>query len=165
MYTVKHTIQPVYDADSRVLILGSIPSPKSREAGFFYSHPQNRFWKVISSVLDCPLPTTVEEKRMMLLENRIALWDVVAMCDIEKASDASITNVTVNDIASLIPKTRISVVFTNGSKATELYRRYSERTVGIPTIALPSTSPANAVFSLERLVREYSVIIKYLGDE
>ena len=163
MQTLKHGIPPVYNNNSRILILGSFPSPKSRETGFFYGHPRNRFWHVLSAVLGCEIPLTIDDKKSMLLENNIALWDVIAECDIENASDSSITNVIPNDISSLVHGTRITAVFTTGAKATELYRKYSQNDAGIPAISLPSTSPANAAFSLERFVSEYSVIKKHLG--
>lgn len=154
-----HEIDPVYDAGSRILILGSFPSVKSREQKFFYGHPQNRFWKVIASVTGSPVPVTVEEKKEMLLGNHIALWDVIQSCDIEGSSDASIKNVVPNPISDIIAKTQIRTIYGNGAKACALYDKYVSPSTGIPIHRLPSTSPANAAYSFERLSEEWAVII------
>lgn len=152
---VQHTFPPVYDGNSRILILGSLPSVKSREQNFYYGHKQNRFWKVIAEVLGSSVPETIEEKRKLLLANGIALWDVIAECDIVGSSDSSIRNVTVNDIAGLLQKTKIEKVAANGGKAKQLYDKYLYQETGREIIAMPSTSPANAAWSLERLVEAY----------
>lgn len=151
----KHTIKPVYDENSRILILGSFPSVKSREAKFFYGHKQNRFWKVISAVMGCECPNTVEEKKAMLLKNNIAVWDVIKSCDIDGSSDSSIRNVTPNDITEILLNTQVKRIFTNGNTAYALFKRYNP---DLDVYKLPSTSPANAAFSLERLINEWQII-------
>lgn len=153
-----HPVPPVWDAHCETLILGSFPSVKSREAGFFYGHPQNRFWRVLSRVLDCPLPTTIPEKREMLLTHHIALWDVIAECDIVGSSDSSIRNARPNDIGSLIRGSRISLVFVNGATAEKLYNAYLFPILRLRAVRLPSTSPANAAWNIERLTDAWRVI-------
>ena len=153
-----HPIAPVYDARSRILILGSFPSVKSREAMFFYSHPRNRFWKVLAAVLECPVPTTVEEKRRLLLDNGIALWDVIASCEITGSADSSIRNVVPNDLRPILEQADIKTIFVNGKNAEKYFRMYQEPALGRPAVCLPSTSPANASWSLERLTQAWRVI-------
>lgn len=153
-----HAIPPVYDQRSAVLILGSFPSVRSREQGFFYGHPQNRFWKVIAGVFGEAVPSTIEQKKELLLRHGIALWDVVASCDIHGSSDASMRNVVANDIASLLEHTSIKAIFVNGTTAAKYYDRLILPTVGRQAIVLPSTSPANATWSMERLVEAWSII-------
>ena len=148
---VCHTFQPVYDERSKILILGSLPSVKSREQGFYYGHPQNRFWRVLAEVLSCRKPETIEEKKKMLLEHHIALWDVIESCDIIGSSDSSIKNVVPADIESILLRTKIGRIFANGKKAESLYQKYIFPKTKVPVTALPSTSPANAAFSLEKL--------------
>ncbi|MGI6180559.1 MAG: DNA-deoxyinosine glycosylase [Agathobaculum sp.] len=157
--TITHNIPPLYDAQSRVLLLGSLPSPKSREAKFFYGHPQNRFWPVLAAVLQEDLPQTVAQKRDMCLRHHIALWDVIARCDIAGASDASIRNAVPNDIGRLLRESRIERIFATGGKAAELYRRLVEPVTRVPVIQLPSTSPANAAWTLDRLISAYRMIL------
>ena len=161
-----HPIPPVYSTapknPSRILILGSFPSVKSRETAFFYGHPQNRFWRVMAAVLHEPFPITVEEKITLLTAHGIALWDVIAACDITGSSDSTITNVTPTNLFPILAGGTVRAVFTNGTTATRLYKRYQEPTTGIPSICLPSTSPANAARSLEQLVEAWSVIRDYL---
>lgn len=152
---IVHEIEPVFDERSRVLLLGTMPSPKSREAGFFYGHPHNRFWRVLAALFDEPAPRTVADKRDMLLRRRIALWDVLESCDIEGASDASIRNARPNDLARILDAAPIAAVFATGTKAGELYRKLCEPALGMPCITLPSTSPANAKMRLDDLVRAY----------
>ena len=159
-----HPIPPVYDARSKILILGSFPSVASREVGFFYGHKQNRFWKVLASLINAPLPETVAEKKALLTENGIALWDVIASCDIVGSADSSIKNAVANDISDIL-KCGVSAVFTNGKTASALYRKYIYPKVGVADVCLPSTSPANAVFSLQKLIGEWSVIKQYLSEE
>lgn len=156
-----HPISPVFDEKSRILILGSFPSVKSRESAFFYGHPQNRFWRVIAALFGAPLPATVEEKRELLLKNRIAVWDVIASCDIEGSADSSIKNVMPNDLGAILERANIQAIFVNGKTAEKYYKKYIERTIGRPAIYLPSTSPANAAVSLEKLMRQWSVIRDY----
>ncbi len=146
-----HSIPPVYDAESKILILGSFPSVKSREQGFFYAHPQNRFWAVLSTIFGENQPVSVEDKKKFLLRNHIALWDVISSCDIIGSSDSSIKNVEPNDISALLGNSAVGRIFTNGKKADSLYCKYIQPTVGIPSVCLPSTSPANAVFTLDKL--------------
>lgn len=153
-----HPIPPVWNRESRVLVLGSFPSVKSRETGFFYGHSQNRFWRVLAAVFDSPLPGTIEEKKRLLLENKIALWDVIASCEISGSSDSSIRNVKPNDILPIIRESRISAVFANGNTAERLYEKYVFPSVKIRAAVLPSTSPANARFTLEMLIESWSVI-------
>ncbi|PWG59534.1 DNA-deoxyinosine glycosylase [Bifidobacterium catulorum] len=158
---VEHGFGPVWDTDSRVLVLGSMPSPKSREAAFYYMHPRNRFWPVMAALFDEPVPdATAEARRDFALRHRIALWDVIASCDIEGASDSSIRNAVPNDLAPIIRASRIGRVFTTGGKAAQLYRRLcapvlADAGFDTPMTPLPSTSPANARMSLARLVEAY----------
>ncbi len=156
--TLFHPILPVWDARSRVLILGSFPSAKSRAAQFFYGNPQNRFWRVLAAVLACPPPETTTEKKALLLAHGVALWDVIASCEITGSSDASIKNVTANDISVILENAPIERIFVNGGTAAKMYARYTEKAVGRPAVCLPSTSPANAAWSLERLIKAWSVI-------
>ena len=150
-----HTIEPVYDENSRILILGSFPSVKSREANFFYGHPQNRFWRVVSAVMGEECPKTIAEKKEFLLRNHIAVWDVIASCDIEGSSDSSIKNVTPNDLSKIYVKSEIKKIFTNGNTAYKLFLKYNN---GKNAVKLPSTSPANAAFTLERLIESWSIL-------
>lgn len=159
---ITHPIAPVYDENSRILILGSFPSVKSREQQFFYGHRQNRFWKVVAQILECPVPETVSEKRTMLLQYHIAVWDVIASCIITGSSDASIREVQPNDLSDILDKADIQAIYANGAKACELYQKYIYPLNGIPAHKLPSTSPANAGYSLERLTEEWKVIKEFL---
>ncbi|MCI7108081.1 MAG: DNA-deoxyinosine glycosylase [Agathobacter sp.] len=159
---MKHTIDPVYDENSKVLILGSFPSVKSREQQFFYGHKQNRFWRVMAQVLDCPVPQDIPQKRSMLLEHHVAVWDVIASCEITGSSDASIRDVEPNDLSRILSCADITAIFTNGGKAHELYQRYIYPINGRQAHKLPSTSPANAGYSLERLVEAWIEIRIYL---
>lgn len=162
MENVKHEIPPIYDKNSKILVLGSFPSVKSRESQFFYHHPQNRFWKVLSSVIGVDTPTSIEEKKKFLLDNNIALWDVIDSCDIEGSSDSSIKNVVTNDLDKIIENCNIKQIFCNGGKSYELYRKYCEKDTNLKAIKLPSTSPANARFSLEKLIAEWNIILNYI---
>lgn len=158
-----HTIEPVYDVHSKILILGTMPSPKSRENSFYYTHPQNRFWRVLSDVLGEELPQNNEERKSLLKTHDIALWDVLKSCEIKGADDSSIKNPEVNDINLILDSSHIRAVFTTGSKATSLYKRLCEPKTAVPSIYLPSTSPANCRhYSYERLLEGYKVILKYL---
>ena len=155
-----HTFEPVFDAESRILILGSFPSVKSRENQFFYGHPQNRFWKVMANVLEWPMPATIEEKKEMLLANHVAVWDVIASCSIQGSSDTSIKDVVVNDFSRILDHSRVERIYVNGGKAYELYVRYAEKATGIKAIKLPSTSPANAAWGQERLTKTWKTLIR-----
>ena len=152
---VTQEFAPVCDENSRVLILGTAPSRKSREVGFYYGHPQNRFWKVMAAVLDWPVPKNVDEKRRMLIENHIAIWDVIESCSIIGSGDASIKDVKVNDFSGILANSKVKRIFVNGAKAYQLYHKYGYPVTGIKAVKLPSTSPANAAFSIERLIREW----------
>ncbi len=161
---ILHTFAPVFDEKSEILILGSLPSVKSREQGFYYGHPRNRFWRVMSEILGCEEPKTIEEKKRMLLNGHIAIWDVISECDIRGSSDSSIKNVIPADIGSLLKQTNIQHIYANGSTAGQLYRKYVQDETGREIIALPSTSPANAAYSVERLVDEWKgILIKQLA--
>lgn len=155
---VVHPIFPVFDEKSEILILGSFPSVKSREAGFFYGHPQNRFWRVTAAVFGAPVPTTIEEKRAFLLQNHIAVWDVIASCEIVGSSDASIRNVTANDLNVILNSAPIRQIYVNGKTAERYFKQYIFPQIQKDAICLPSTSPANAAWSLERLVASWSQI-------
>ena len=165
MEQVTHPIAPVFDENSRILILGSFPSVKSREAAFFYGHPQNRFWKVVSGVLGCDCPQTIEEKRTMLLAHHIALWDVIASCDIAGSSDASIRNAVPNDLTPILETACIRQIFTNGGTAHRLYRKYIYPLTGREDAVLPSTSPANAARSLDALINAWQPVREALEEE
>ena len=153
-----HPIAPVFDKDSKVLILGSFPSVKSREEGFFYGHPQNRFWKVTSQVFGEELPVTIDEKKAFLIRNHIALWDVIGSCEIEGSSDSSIRNVTVNDLSVILDAADIRAVFLNGKKAELYYMKYLFPALKRDAVCLPSTSPANAAWNLDNLTGAWEVI-------
>ncbi len=155
---IEHPIPPVWDAHSRVLILGSFPSVKSRETAFFYGHPQNRFWRVLAAVFSEPVPQLVADKTAFLLAHGIALWDVIASCEIAGSSDASIHSVVPNDLTEILAGARITAVFTNGQTADRLYRRYLEKQTGRTAVCLPSTSPANAAWSAARLAAYWRVV-------
>ena len=156
-----HPIPPTYDADSRILILGSFPSPKSRESGYFYGHPQNRFWKVIAALYGEDIPQTVEEKHALLTRNHIAAWDVIQSCTITGASDSSISDVVVNDLRPILECADIRQIFVNGKTAYKHYQRYTQPVIRRGAICLPSTSPANAAWSLERLTEAWHIITTY----
>lgn len=156
---IQHPISPVFDSRSTVLILGSFPSVKSREIGFFYGHPQNRFWKVLAAVFEeQTVPKDTEEKRDFLLRNGVALWDVICSCDITGSSDSSIRNVVPNDLTSILEQANIRQIYVNGKKAMSLYQRYLEPETGRKAVCLPSTSPANASWNLEHLIQAWQVI-------
>lgn len=157
---IEHPIAPVYDADSRILILGSFPSVKSRESSFFYGHPQNRFWRVLAALYGDSVPLTVQDKTNFLKSHRIALWDVIHSCEITGSSDSSIRNVVPNDLSPILSAAPIQAIYTNGRTAEKLYRRWLLPETQIPSVCLPSTSPANAGWSLERLTESWSVILK-----
>jgi len=148
---ISHPFPPLFDVHSRILILGSFPSVKSREQRFFYGHPQNRFWRVMADILGAPIPCSIPEKQALLLTHRIALWDSIARCEIEGSSDASIDHVVPNDLQPIFSVADIRQVFCNGKKSWEMYHRYIEPQSKRPAICLPSSSPANASWSFERL--------------
>lgn len=157
---VVHPFPPLFDENSKILILGSFPSVKSREQCFFYGHPQNRFWKVISKVFDAELPVTIEQKRRFLLENNIALWDVIASCNIKGSSDSSITDVTANDLGLILDSSKVERIYVNGKTAEKYYIKYIQPKILRPAVCLPSTSPANAACSQQRLIDEWRAAIR-----
>lgn len=157
---VKHTFEPIYDENSKVLILGTFPSVKSRENQFYYGHPQNRFWKVLAKIFECDIPQTIEEKKKLLLEHNIAVWDVIESCSISGSNDSSIRDVVPNDISKMIKVAPIERIGGNGTKAFELYQKYVYTDVKMEMTKLPSTSPANAICGIEKLVEAYGNFIK-----
>ena len=152
-----HNIEPVYDENSKILILGSFPSVKSRETGFFYGHPQNRFWRVVAAVRNEAVPETIAEKKSFLLRNGIAVWDVIKSCDITGSGDSSIKNAVPNDISVILKTAPIERIFCNGAASYKLYKRFLEPETGMAAVKLPSTSPANAAYSLDRLIDEWKI--------
>lgn len=159
MSTIVHPFPPVYDKHSEILILGSFPSVKSREKQFFYGHPKNRFWKVLAAVFDSSVPESIEEKMSFLISNRIALWDVVFSCEITGSADSSIKNVIPNDIYEILGSSDIKRIFLNGKTAEKYYNKYIKEKISVETITLPSTSPANAKWTLEKLIAQWSKIL------
>lgn len=153
-----HTCYPIYDAECRVLILGTFPSVKSRETMFYYGHPQNRFWKVLPALFGEERPETPEQKTQLLLRNHVALWDVIESCEVTGSSDTSIRNVIPNDITKITKECKLQAIYGNGEMSVKLYNRYLKKKAGMEIIKLPSTSPANASYSLERLIESWSVI-------
>lgn len=157
-----HPIKPLFNMDSKVLILGSFPSLKSREQMFFYGHPQNRFWRVLAEVFSCEVPQTVEEKREFILSHNIALWDVIASCEIEGSADSSIRNVVPNDLTQILQSADIKQIFVNGKTAEKFYNKYIKEAIGKEAVCLPSTSPANAAWSQDKLVSAWKIILNNL---
>ena len=165
MEHIIHSIEPVFDAESRVLILGTMPSPKSREVQFYYGHPQNRFWRVLAAALGEEVPQSVPEKKAMLLRHRIALWDVLAECEITGASDSSIRNPVANDLSVILDHAPVQAVFTTGATAWKLYTRLQKPHTGIEAVRLPSTSPANCAVKMEALTEAYKAILPWLEPD
>lgn len=166
--SIIHPLQPIYSSSSRVLILGTMPSPKSRQNGFYYGHPQNRFWRVLAAVLREPVPVSIEEKKHLLLVHDIALWDVLHACSIHGADDSTIGNPVANPISTLLQRTCVQNIFTTGRKAYSLYEKLVYMQTGIHAVYLPSTSPANCRMTMEQLVQAYSCIIEKIeikGDK
>ena len=159
-----HPFAPLYDGNSRVLILGSFPSVRSREEGFYYGHPRNRFWRVMTAVLSERVPETVEEKKRMLLSHGVALWDAAASCEIEGSLDSAMKSVSPCDIAPILRSAPVETVATNGKKAHEIYMKGVFPSCGIRDVPLPSTSPANAAFSTEDLIRIWKGALSILTD-
>lgn len=160
----EHTFSPVFDEHSRILILGTFPSVKSRENHFYYGHPQNRFWRVLALVMEDAVPETIEEKKRFLLKHCIAVWDVVASCDIIGSSDSSIRNVVPTDLSRVLEHAPIRRIYANGTRAAELFWKYSPAAASWNCCRLPSTSPANASFRLDRLAQAWHVIRNELVD-
>ena len=155
-----HKFEPIFDENSRILILGTFPSVKSREQDFYYAHPRNRFWNILSKLTQEPLPVTKEEKIELLLRNRIALWDVIESCEITGSSDSSIRNVVPATLERVLCVPQIENIYANGTAAKRLYDRYQREQTGREIIGLPSTSPANAAWNLERLLKAWNCIIR-----
>ncbi len=155
-----HPIPPLFNEESETLILGSFPSVKSREAAFFYGHPQNRFWAVVAEIYGCEKPQTVEEKKKLVLKNKLAMWDVIESCEIEGSADSTISNVTANDLSIILNNSKVDRIFVNGKTAEKYYNKYTYPKTGIKAICLPSTSPANAAWNIERLVEAWKTIKK-----
>ena len=155
-----HPIPPLYNDKSEVLILGSFPSVKSREANFFYGHPQNRFWKVIARIFDEEVPQTIEEKKRLILTHHLSMWDVIAECDIIGSSDSSIKDVVPNDLSVILDNAPIRRIIVNGKTAEKMYNKYTLDKTGIKAVVMPSTSPANAAWNIDRLVAEWEKEIK-----
>ena len=153
-----HLIEPIYDKDSKILFLGSFPSVKSREANFFYHHPQNRFWRVLAAVYQDTVPEEIADKKAFLKRHQIALWDVIASCNIKGSSDSSVSDVEVNDLNMIIANSSVKHIYTNGNLADKLYHRYFDAIIDLPVTKLPSTSPANAAYSLDKLLIYWRVI-------
>lgn len=164
MSAIQHPFPPLFDAQSEILILGSFPSVKSREQQFFYGHPQNRFWRVTAAVCGAEVPVTIEEKRAFLLRNHIALWDVIASCEITGSSDSSIRNVVPNDLTPIFKTAQIWQIYVNGGTAAKYYDKYQKPVLQRDAIRLPSTSPANAAWSVERLVSVWQCIRQGTGN-
>lgn len=163
MTQVLHTIEPIYDDNSRVLILGTMPSPKSREAQFYYAHPQNRFWPTLAKLLGAPLPESREGKRALALAHGIAIWDVLQSCEIDGASDASIRNAVPNDLRRILDAAPIQAVFCTGKKSCELYNRFClNKMTELEAVCLPSSSPANRRISDDELLNSYREILRYI---
>ena len=156
---ILHPIPPYYNSDSKILILGSFPSVKSREQMFFYGHPQNRYWKVIASVFGAEVPVSIPEKKAFLKKHHIAMWDVIGSCDISGSSDSSIGNVTANDLSVIIENSDVKKIYVNGKTAEKYYKKYTEQKTGIKAVLLPSTSPANAAWSMDKLIDAWSSVI------
>ena len=156
--TIIHPIEPLYDASSEKLILGSLPSVKSREAMFFYGHPQNRFWKLLALLYDEETPVTIEEKKRLALSHHIAMWDSIHSCEIIGSSDSSVRNVVPNDLSLILSNSKVERIFCNGALSYKIYMKYIFPVTGIKATKLPSTSPANAAYSLERLKKEWKSI-------
>ena len=158
MSAIQHPFPPLFDAQSEILILGSFPSVKSREQRFFYGHPQNRFWRVTAAVFGGEIPQTIEEKRAFLLSHHVALWDVIASCEITGSSDSSIRNVQPNDLTPILAAANIRQIYVNGGTAAKYYDKYQKPVLLREAVRLPSTSPANAAWSLDRLIAAWQVI-------
>jgi len=159
---VIHPIAPFYNGRSKILILGSFPSVRSRQQMFFYGHPQNRFWRVLAAVYNDAVPVTVEEKRCFLDKHRVALWDVLAACDIEGSADSTIKSAKANDISPILQAADIDTIYVNGKTAHKYYNAFIAPNVKVPAVCLPSTSPANAAYSLDKLIEEWKIIKKGL---
>ncbi len=158
-HAIRHTFEPVWDSDSKILILGTFPSVKSRENCFYYGHPQNRFWKLLAGIYEEAVPETIDEKKALVLRHHLAVWDVISQCDIIGSSDSSIRNVVPSDLKGLLQNSGIHTVIANGAKAYELYEKHQLPVTGIKAQKLPSTSPANAAWSFGRLKEAWGAVL------
>ncbi|MCI9612966.1 MAG: DNA-deoxyinosine glycosylase [Eubacterium sp.] len=158
--TIKHTFEPVWNEQSEILILGTFPSVKSRENQFYYGHPQNRFWKLLAGIYEEPVPETVDAKKELILKHHLAVWDVIGQCDITGSSDSSIRNVIPCDLTKILQKSSIHTIVANGAKAYDLYQKHQQPKTGILAQKLPSTSPANAAWSLDRLQQAWRAVLR-----
>lgn len=156
--SIVHPIPPLFDENSRTLILGSFPSVKSREQSFFYGHPQNRFWRLIATLFDEEIPQSIDEKKQLILKHNLALWDVIHSCTITGSSDSSIKDVVPNNLSIILQKSSVDRIFANGALSHKMYMKYIFPQTGIEAVKLPSTSPANAAFSLDRLAESWKII-------
>lgn len=156
--SIVHPFPPLFDRNSSVLILGSFPSVKSREQNFFYGHPQNRFWKLISLLFDEEIPQSIDEKKRLILKHNLALWDVIHSCTVTGSSDSSIKDVVPNDLSVILQNSRVGRIFANGALSHKMYMKYIFPKTGIEAVKLPSTSPANAAFSLDRLAENWKIV-------
>lgn len=162
---IVHPIPPLYNKESKILILGSLPSVKSREGMFFYHHPQNRFWKMIAAVTENEVPQTIEEKKMLILQHGLAVWDVIHECDIIGSSDASIRNAVPNDIGRILKEAPITKIIANGEKSYRMYEKYCYPLTGIHAVRCPSTSPANAAVTFEQLTEQWKKAINFTQEK
>lgn len=160
--TIIHPLIPFYNKDSKILILGSFPSIKTREYGFFYGHPQNRLWPLMENLFSIELTRDIQERKEFLKEHKIAMFDSIYQCDIIGSSDASIKNVIPSDLKEIIENSKVEQVFCNGGTSYKYYKKYHEKVLGIKAIKLPSTSPANARYRLDDLIEEWKIIKDYL---
>lgn len=158
MGKIIHPIKPLYNENSRILILGSFPSVKSREQMFFYGHPQNRFWSLAAKIFSCEVPKSVDEKKKLALKHGIAMWDVISSCEIEGSADSSIKNVKANDLSQILEAADIKSIYVNGKTAEKYYNKLILPKIGRATVCLPSTSPANAAYSLDKLYEAWKII-------
>lgn len=162
---IVHGFEPVFDADSKILILGSLPSVMSRKNNFYYGNNANRFWRVMAELFESELPMTIDQKKELMLSNRIALWDVIAECDIIGSSDASIRNVKPAQLLRITDSCDIKAVYANGAAAARIYNKYQRGITGMDITVLPSTSAANAAWNFERLTAAWRVIMQHLAIE
>lgn len=158
---IVHPFGPLYNKESKILILGSLPSPKSREQGFFYGHPQNRFWPLIAELFGEERPQNIEQKRELALRHGIAMWDTIYSCDIKGASDSSIKNVVPTDLQRVLDEADIKCIFCNGKTSGKYFEKYQEKILGRKAVVLPSTSPANAAWGMEKLKEQWKIILEY----
>ncbi|MDR0351115.1 MAG: DNA-deoxyinosine glycosylase [Puniceicoccales bacterium] len=160
---IDHPFSPIYDEHSKILILGSFPSPKSREDGFYYAHPRNRFWEILAWITKTTkIPNNINEKKLFLLKNKIALWDVIKSCDIEGSVDNTIKNAIPSDLSMILKSSNVRQIFLNGGKAHGLYKKHWPKYISLEAKKLPSSSPANASYNILKLIADWNIISPYL---